>query len=99
MFALGLGPVGAPGIPDAAAGIWFGIGGGRSGGVNPSTDIADGSVGSMGGLLDFCPNLPISPPFGFSVATCLFIRMLRLVADFLRACIPTYSLYSRLARI
>lgn len=37
-------------------------GGGRSGGVNPSNAIADGSVGLLGNLFGgFGPNLPISP--------------------------------------
>ena len=35
--------------------------GGLSGGANPITDIAEGSVGAFGGR-GFCPNLPMRPP-------------------------------------
>lgn len=45
-----------------------GIGGGRSGGTIPSTDMADGSVGSLAGRFGLWPNLPISPPRPLSLA-------------------------------
>jgi len=42
--------------------------GGRSGGVIPSTDMADGSFGTGGGLLGFWPNFAINPLRGLSLA-------------------------------
>ena len=43
-------------------GSTVGIAGGRSGGVRPSTDMADGSMGGLGSLKGFDPNLPAKPP-------------------------------------
>lgn len=61
---------------DSLVGVVFGAGraGGRSGGVIPSTDIAEGSF--TAGRLGFCPNLAMSPPRGLSLATCVNVRTL-----------------------
>lgn len=60
MLLAAAGPVGGVGL-DTGGGAEFITGGGRSGGANPSRDMAEGSVGGLIGL-GLWPNFPIRLP-------------------------------------
>jgi hypothetical protein len=81
-----LGPVGAWGLlgnegPVGAAA------GGLSGGARPITDIAEGSVGALGGRCGLFPNLPMSPPpRALSLAICLSVSLQNLVLGICYVC-------------
>lgn len=81
-----LGPVGAWGLLDNEGPVGAAAGG-LSGGARPITDIAEGSVGALGGRCDLFPNLPMSPPpRALSLAICLIVSSQNLILGICFVC-------------